>query len=165
MLGILILLTISAILSGSLGSIWLLNVRGFSAFHLINDPPFGTLYNAFLGLFILSWGLDMSLHCIFVLKYWAASQKIKMCIETRIDPNFDLKAKVLFYVCIVWTIVSVSFMAYLYWDPQNENLKWFGSRKPIVGAIITFPPCLFLVLLIWAFKTMKNFPQTEHSIS
>lgn len=90
--------------------------------------------------------LDFTLHCIFVVKYWVAGQKVKMCMTTRIDPNFDFKVKVLFFSLLIWIYASLGVDVFAFCNPENKGNGWFSERMVWLGLAVSFPAFLFFIL-------------------
>jgi hypothetical protein len=104
-------------MSGSFGLAWMLSIRKPDVLELVRNPPFGGLYHSTVVCLDLEMALDFTLHGIFVVKYWVAGQKVKMCMTTRIDPNFDFKVKVLFFSLLIWIYASLGVNTFVYWNP------------------------------------------------
>ena len=48
-------------------------------------------------LFTFYWGLNELAHCIFIMKYWVLSFKMKNIIQRTEIKNLEIKAKIFFY--------------------------------------------------------------------
>jgi hypothetical protein len=138
-------------LSGCLGLAWVLDIQERNILELLIDPPFGKLWLSFLILFSLEMALDFTLHCIFVVKYWVAGQKVKMCMTTRIDPNFDFKVKVLFFSLLILIYASLGVNSFAYWNPVDKGPGWFTKNMVWLGLAVCLPAFLFFILLAHAF--------------
>jgi hypothetical protein len=82
---------------------------------------FGPLYHLSIALTGIEWFLDLTAHIFFSVKYWMASQKIKMVLSTKMDPNFNLKALILLSSLLVLAGCSGVLSAWLYWDPTKNG--------------------------------------------
>jgi hypothetical protein len=124
----------------------------------------GPLYEAGIFFFGIEWGSDMAVHCLFVVKYWATSQKAKLSYHNIKTRKMDLYQAGLLIFLLSWTAVSMILVVVHYWDPVKDY-KWFTTRPWKLGLVSNTPPVLFCVLLCWAFWTMKNLELNDKVVS
>jgi hypothetical protein len=48
----------------------------------LKPQTLGPAYETGLTFFGIEWGLEMAVHCLFVVKYWVASQKASLSLDT-----------------------------------------------------------------------------------
>jgi 4-hydroxybenzoate polyprenyltransferase len=92
----------------------------------------------------------MAVYCLFVVKYWVASQS-----DTLKGGKLGLLQAGMLLILLAWTAISMGFVINHYWDPASD-CKWFTTRPWKLGLICSVPAILLCLLLGWAFWTMKN---------
>ena len=107
----------------------------------------------------------MALHSIFAVKYWVASRKVaQLTGSQKKDPNATLKERIVLYLLLGWSILSMADVGWLYWSPA-KNIKWFDSVQWRAALICSAPPVIMMLLLISTFVTMKSAGHDGHVIS
>jgi len=61
-------------------------------------------YSLMMIFFAGYWALNMVIHLIFVVKYWAMAKKVQS-LQTKSDENSDVKAKVLLWSILILILI------------------------------------------------------------
>jgi hypothetical protein len=93
------------------------------------------------------------------MKYWVLSFKMEEITNGSQVKNLDIKAKVLFYILIVFTIGALIFYAIeIRVTYVNKGVRWSGF-------IPSLPPAICLLVLFDAFIRMKRCEGIKYSLS
>ena len=85
------------------------------------------------------------------MKYWVISRKINKLQNSEDDKNFEIHAKLIFF--LVFFAIAISGGLFIY---VSNVINIPIKLKPIIMIVVFCPPFIIVFILIDAFRKMKN---------